>query len=460
MRFFTGRKAGITRAALAVIVIVVIVLAGTGIYFVATTTTTRTTTATITSTIATTTTTTAIATTTTTSTTTSAAPHVINIGILEPFTGSSSSYGEDVSSGVNLAVSQINAQGGVTVNGSKWLLKVYEADEGSGGTQTVNALDQLVLQDHVVGFVGTDFSGDTETILPEIAEYHPLMFTTSNSLDSLFSLVGTNYTSYGTMFRVTATDSELADGGFSGFVLPSHTTSIAIVYEDYLFAHEVNNETLKLAAQNNVAVLADIVTPGSETDFSAVIASIAAVKPQAIIECYSGSDAETFIEQARVNPVLANTPIVDVSLSDLSNPAIDASLIKSGVNLNYAFEEDTFYFAIATNKTTAFVNAFEAANGGKPPNMVNSAYAYDVVYMLTNAITATGSLNSFTLANYIAKMTYVGASGIYRFNPTHEIYINVPNGLYDDMTEFYNGHLTAIWPPSQANGTMILPPGY
>jgi hypothetical protein len=124
---------------------------------------------------------------------TSGGPQTINIGILEPLTGFASEYGITQTLAAQFAASQINSAGGV--RGMQ--IRIFSADEGSGGSQTINAFNELVLQDHVNFIIGTDFSGDTETILPLITKYKVVTMSLSNSLDALHNLIGTgNTTSY------------------------------------------------------------------------------------------------------------------------------------------------------------------------------------------------------------------------------------------------------------------------
>jgi branched-chain amino acid transport system substrate-binding protein len=76
------------------------------------------------------------------------------VGATIPLTGSLAAFGKQEQIGDNLAVAQINAAGGVTINGKKEKVVVDYLDNQSQPNLTTTQARTLVLQDHAVALFG------------------------------------------------------------------------------------------------------------------------------------------------------------------------------------------------------------------------------------------------------------------------------------------------------------------
>jgi branched-chain amino acid transport system substrate-binding protein len=86
---------------------------------------------------------------------TNASSDTIVIGATIPLTGAFAAFGQQEKIGDNLAVDQVNASGGITVNGQKKKVVVDYIDSQSQPNLTTTQARTLVLQNHAVGFFGT-----------------------------------------------------------------------------------------------------------------------------------------------------------------------------------------------------------------------------------------------------------------------------------------------------------------
>ena len=77
------------------------------------------------------------------------------IGATIPLTGSFAAFGQQEKIGDNLAVAQVNAQGGIMIDGKRKKVVVDYLDSQSQPNLTTTQGRTLVLQDHAVGFFGT-----------------------------------------------------------------------------------------------------------------------------------------------------------------------------------------------------------------------------------------------------------------------------------------------------------------
>jgi branched-chain amino acid transport system substrate-binding protein len=83
----------------------------------------------------------------------SAAPVVVGASI--PVTGTFAAFGSYLDWGYHYAVDQVNAKGGVRVDGVKRKVKLIVLDDESNPTVTANNVQRLILQDHVAGLVSS-----------------------------------------------------------------------------------------------------------------------------------------------------------------------------------------------------------------------------------------------------------------------------------------------------------------
>jgi branched-chain amino acid transport system substrate-binding protein len=79
----------------------------------------------------------------------------IVIGATIPLTGALAAFGQQDKIGDNLAVSQVNAKGGILINGKRRKVVVDYLDSQSQPNLTTTQGRTLALQDHAVGFFGT-----------------------------------------------------------------------------------------------------------------------------------------------------------------------------------------------------------------------------------------------------------------------------------------------------------------
>ncbi|WAH35769.1 ABC transporter substrate-binding protein [Alicyclobacillus dauci] len=79
----------------------------------------------------------------------------INIGVSAPLTGQFAQDGKYMKQGIQLAVNDVNAKGGI---GGRQIKLFFEDDQGPNPTVASNAVTKLVTQDNVVAVIGPHFS--------------------------------------------------------------------------------------------------------------------------------------------------------------------------------------------------------------------------------------------------------------------------------------------------------------
>lgn len=82
----------------------------------------------------------------------------IKVGLICPISGQSAIAGEYITAGISLVEDELNADGGLEVNGKKYPVQFIIEDNEGLPEKTVNAIQKLINQDKVVGIVGPDMS--------------------------------------------------------------------------------------------------------------------------------------------------------------------------------------------------------------------------------------------------------------------------------------------------------------
>jgi len=95
------------------------------------------------------------------------APLEIKIGFIGPVTGFSAVHGNNMQKAAELAVDRANAEGGVTIGGQKYRVRLIVADEeGTVAERAVSATQRLIEQEQVLAIVGYVFSSNVLAVIP------------------------------------------------------------------------------------------------------------------------------------------------------------------------------------------------------------------------------------------------------------------------------------------------------
>jgi len=425
----------------AISVVAIIVLIGAVGYFLATSPGTRVNT--LTNTL-----------TNTVTTTAPAFKGTINIGVLEPFTSFAAFYGPQITDGATLAAEEINAAGGV----AGYRLNIVTGDEGSGGSQTINAYNELVVKDNASFIIGPDFSGDFLAIRPLMVRDHTIIISTSNSVLSLTQDVLSNYSSYKWYFRFVANDSELTVNGYNFLSKFANAKSLVFVGEDFLYVHEDAKILNATAQAHGVKVLATDFFAGDTLDYSSEVLKIAQLKPDAVGTVMTGSNEILFVKQLRQNPTTAKIPVfVGYSFGPLNTPSVvqDTESSQPGSTNNVVITGYLPTQAI-TPKTVQFYQNFLKRFGVIADTFL-PAYSYDAVYVLANAIQKVGSLDKAAIVTALEQTHYTGVIGNIAFGKSHDL-VYGPGFVQLPMVQILDTNYATIYPPSIVTGS-YRPPG-
>lgn len=294
----------------------------------------------------------------------------IKIGGIAPLSGGVAVYGTECKNGVDLAVEEINAAGGI--NGQK-IEFICEDDEGDSA-KSVNAYKKLVTKDRVKVIIGSLPSGCTMAIT-NLAQAQKVVQIAPAATAVAITDAG-NY-----VFRACYTDPFQGKIGGKFAYENLGTKKAAILYDignDYSVGL-TDNFTAEYTSMGGSIVSKESYSTGDK-DFNAQLTKIKAANPEVIyLPDYYGTVA-LIAKQLRAQGI--NVPIVGADGWDgLTDNAGDEVL--NGYYSNH-YSENSSSAAVQ-----AFVKSFKAKYN-KAPNSF-AALGYDCVYMLRDAMKASGS---------------------------------------------------------------------
>lgn len=294
----------------------------------------------------------------------------IKIGGIAPLSGGVAVYGTECKNGIDLAVEEINAAGGI--NGQK-IEFICEDDEGDSA-KSVNAYKKLVTKDRVKVIIGSLPSGCTMAIT-NLAQAQKVVQIAPAATAVAITDAG-NY-----VFRACYTDPFQGKIGGKFAYENLGTKKAAILYDignDYSVGL-TDNFTAEYTSMGGSIVSKESYSTGDK-DFNAQLTKIKAANPEVIyLPDYYGTVA-LIAKQLRAQGI--NVPIVGADGWDgLTDNAGDEVL--NGYYSNH-YSEDSSSAAVQT-----FVKSFKAKYN-KAPNSF-AALGYDCVYMLRDAMKASGS---------------------------------------------------------------------
>lgn len=196
----------------------------------------------------------------------------VNIGLLTSFTGPFTPWGLQVQAGMQLAVDEINADGGV--DGRP--LAIVEADDQNNPDEGVTALERMVEQDNVVaagGVISSDVGLATSRTAEELQV--PLFMVKAGAAPILTP--DSQYT-----FRTCLPSAPMTAGPLAQYIEDQGLERVGAVIADYAWGQSVRS-----ALEDEVGGLDDVelqieVAPVGEQDFTTYLRRLQEFDPDII----------------------------------------------------------------------------------------------------------------------------------------------------------------------------------
>ncbi|WP_373878226.1 MULTISPECIES: ABC transporter substrate-binding protein [Xanthobacter] len=213
----------------------------------------------------------------------------VTFGHLTPLTGFLGPLGAYGQMGVQLAVEELNAAGGI--NGRK--INLVMEDSVNPATASSKA-ERYIERDKAAVIVGEISSASALAIAQVAARNKTVFVNTGGNSDALRGKDCNRY-----MFHVEGANTQyvkavgaamLRDGLIKG-------KKLFFLTADYAFGHDLSRVAKRYITQNGGEVVADELVPTDATDFSPYLLKVRQARPDVVISNLAGNQITNFIKQ-------------------------------------------------------------------------------------------------------------------------------------------------------------------
>ena len=287
----------------------------------------------------------------------------IKIGGIGPLTGGAAIYGNAVKNGTELAVEEINAQGGLQ-------FELNFQDDENDPEKSLNAYNNL--KDWgMQALLGTVTTQPCLTVAPETAADNMFLLTPSASAADVIK--------EDNAFQVCFTDPNQGVASADYIAENGLATKIAIIYDSSdAYSSGVHDKFKEEAATKGLEIVADeAFTADNKTDFSVQVQKAKSSGAELVFLPIYYSEANLIIQEMNKQGCTASVFGCDGLDGLLTIEGADTSLFE-GVMLLTPFAADA-----QDEKTQNFVSKYEEKYGETPNQF--AADAYDGVYAILAA---------------------------------------------------------------------------
>ena len=327
----------------------------------------------------------------------------IKIGFLGGLTGGHSHYGIETLKGMQMAVDDINAAGGV--NGKQ--LEIVQGDHGSNSSEAANVTQKLITQG-VSAIVGDPTTGITISAA-QICQPAQMVLLSAGAVGSGVVEIGDF------IYRDTLLDAVAAPAVTKYLSEDLKWKKVALVTTTGLPYSESLTAIFKPALDKyGIEIIAEQSIMEKDTNFSAQVTALSQKEFDGVVFTGYYTEGALFMKEMRkqgLNQVLVGGDgLLGKELYELGGDAVQGSMVYAG----FAVDEN------ATGKTKEFIDAYKAANNDAFPDMF-PAQGYDAVMLLADAMKAANSSDPTVFKAKLAETKdWQGVTGTITFDENRE----------------------------------------
>jgi branched-chain amino acid transport system substrate-binding protein len=384
-------------------------------------------------------------------------PDTLTIGSLGP---SDSPLGASIHNSAELAVEEINADGGIA--GAD--VEVSAKDTKDQPSTARDVYKELTTGEDVEATVGIFGSEQLLAIMDDIAQAETVHLTSGAATPEAPSLLAEDYEKYRPWFRVGPTNSTFLDDSLVTFASERFDAmgweTVAFIAEDFKWTEPVTDGiSQRLSDEANVEVTqVRRVSEGTE-DFTPIFEEIENNGVDGVYTALAHIGTTPLVQWAKQQRPFGfggiHVPTQLPSYYAATEGAAVATFSQTTATPNSEI----------TDKTVPYANAYHDAYDGYP---VYSGYStYDAVYMFKNAVEAAESVATDDVIAELEAASHTGTSGTLEFYGRdqefpHDVKYgpDLAQGVYFQWQpdEEGNGQQRVIWPDDLQESDYISPP--
>ena len=325
----------------------------------------------------------------------------IKLGAAEALTGPAGQYGQSIKNGLELALEEINAAGGV--KGSKLTL-VLEDEQGKK-EQAIDVFKKLIFQDKVLMLFGPTLSNSAQAADPIAQAAKVVAFGTSNTADGITSIGDF-------VFRNSVTEADVLPETLRVSSRVAGIKKVAVLYgNDDVFTKSGFDAFKKALETLNIPVTTTETFAKGDVDFKAQLTKIKASGADAIVLSALIAEGAPIMVQARQLgielPFIGGNGMNSAKIFELAKDKSDNLWVGSPWALGSQSKENQHFVVAYTQKYKSAPDQFGA-----------QAYdAMNIVALALGKIKLSGNLEADrkALRDALPTVTFTGATGAFKF---------------------------------------------
>jgi urea transport system substrate-binding protein len=328
--------------------------------------------------------------------TTALAQEPIKIGIPVGLSGANSVVAPSVVQSAELAIEEINAQGGIMGRPVELVI----ADDESGAQGAQRAFDSLVFQDEVDVLISMETSAARNAGLPIVNRSQtPYIYTSFYEGHSCSPWMYSN-----------AWVPEQQVAPVVDYFMNEHgAKTFFLIGSDYAFGRGMLDFSRKYIEEQGGTVVGEEYLPMDASDWTAIISNLKSANPDALITSTAGGAPNvTLTKQLRAAGI-------EIPYGNL---AVDEGTAKTmGAEATGMYIVGSYVTGIDSPANKQFLSAMEEKFGGdlKTPNDL-SVPQYEAIYLYKAAVEKAGSTEPQAVIDALGEVSFEGPRGTIQMN--------------------------------------------
>ena len=318
----------------------------------------------------------------------------ITIGTVTTNSGTAAAYGEAEVKGFELAVSEINAKGGI--NGKK--VKLESMDDKGDATEASNAYNKLAGDNNVLAVAGPTISATTAAVAPLADQSKLVTIAPAATSDSIET---GNY-----LFRTCFKDSYQGEVAARFAAENLKVKKVAVLYgTGDPYSSGVGEAFAKAAEKLGLEVVdKESSSSADDTEYSAQLQKIQASGAELLYAPYYYSVAGPYIIPQARSVGFEGYVMGPDGYDGLKLTGDKSQYNKTYYTTHYSADDNT------NTKVQDFIKSYKSKNNAEPNTF--AALGYDTIYMIMQAIEKAGeNATREDVRNAVAGMTFDGVTG-------------------------------------------------
>jgi branched-chain amino acid transport system substrate-binding protein len=375
-----------------------------------------------------------------TSAPTVAAPVEIPIGASVPLTGKYAAGGEQIKNGYELALADINKDGGPMVKafGKRIPLKLTLLDDASDATNTTQRLETLYNENKVICYL-SDYASDLNIAAAGVAEKNKTPY-----LGVAFSVYSVHTKGYKYLFSPFPKSPSVAADLFKMIdTLNPKPTKYAIFAEKTDWGAEMRGLWQKEVQARNLQLVADEQYAPGATDYTQMITKARDGGAEVVLTLPSAPDGMAIVKQMKE---LGLNPKLSFFVRAADGLSWGTSLGKDG---DYVITSPGWNPAVKYPGVAQMLQAHQQKYGKSAEATTGPAYA--VVQILADALGRAARYDRDSLRDAIAATDLMTVMGPVKFNP------DGTGKVVTVLNQWQSGKQELVWPPDQQTKPLAFP---